>query len=48
MKIYMWGTDRLVGKVIGRYIDLSEIEAFIDNDRSKKSIWGRKCWLPKR
>ena len=35
MNIYVWGTGRLVGKVVGKYIDISDVKAFIDNDRNK-------------
>ena len=34
MNIYVWGTGRLVGKVVGKYIDIKDVKAFIDNDRN--------------
>lgn len=39
MKLFIWGTGRLVGKVVGRYIDINDVAGFIDNDRTKKNIW---------
>ena len=41
MKILVWGTGRLAGKVIGRYVDLENIEAFIDNDTGKEEYMGK-------
>lgn len=46
MTIYIWGTGRLAGKVIGRYIALEEIQGFIDNDISKKEYMGKKVIKP--
>lgn len=46
MKIFVWGTGRLVGKVVGKYIDIEDIEAFIDNDENKKEYMGKSVILP--
>lgn len=46
MKKLIWGTGRLIGKVIGTYIDIESVEAFIDNDASKKEYMGKKVYLP--
>lgn len=46
MKLFIWGTGRLVGKVIGRYIDIGEVEAFVDNDVSQKEYMGKKVISP--
>lgn len=46
MKIYVWGTGRLVGKVIGRYIKTDVIEAFIDNDKNKHEYMGKRVLRP--
>ena len=46
MIIYMWGTGRLVGHVVGQYISLDKIEAFIDNDKSKVEYMGKKVISP--
>ncbi len=46
MKLYIWGTGRLVGKVVGRYIDIDDVEAFIDNDKNKKEYMGKAVYLP--
>ena len=40
MKLYIWGTGRLVGKVVGRSIDIEDVEAFIDNNANKKEYMG--------
>lgn len=42
----VWGTGRLVGKVIGRYIEIDDVTAFIDNDKSKKEYMGKKVLCP--
>ena len=47
MKLFIWGTGRLVGKVVGRYIDIDKVCGFIDNDVLKKIIWGKKYILRK-
>lgn len=46
MKKYIWGTGRIAGKVVGRYIDINEIEGFIDNDQSKHEYMGKKVIHP--
>lgn len=46
MNIYIWGTGRLTGKVLGRYISLDKIKAFIDNDKSKKIYMGKTVMSP--
>ena len=48
MKIYIWGTGRLVGNVIGRYIDIDTIEGFIDNDKTKRAYMGKKVIRPEQ
>ncbi len=46
MKIFVWGTGRLAGKVIGRHIDVEKIEAFIDNNKSIREYMGKKVVTP--
>lgn len=46
MKIYVWGTGRLTGKVIGKYISIEAIEGFIDNDENKHEYMGKKVIRP--
>lgn len=46
MQIYVWGTGRLTGKVIGKYISPDEITAYIDNDKKKKSWQGKPVIEP--
>lgn len=46
MQIFIWGTGRLVGKVVGRYIDIDNIVGFIDNDTSKKEYMGKTVYHP--
>lgn len=48
MIIYVWGTGRLVGHVVGKHISINEIEAFIDNDRNKQEYMGKKVILPEQ
>lgn len=49
MKIYIWGTGRLVGKILGggvKQIGIERIEAFIDNNKSKSEYMGKKVFSP--
>lgn len=46
MKIYVWGTGRLTGKIIGKYIQPTEISAYIDNDEAKISWQGKPVVRP--
>lgn len=46
MQTFIWGTGRLVGKVVGRYIDIENVAGFIDNDRSKKEYMGKTVYHP--
>lgn len=46
MNIYIWGTGRLVGKVLGRYILLDNVEGFIDNNTEKITYMGKKVISP--
>lgn len=47
MKLFVWGTGRLAGKVIGRYICIESVTAFIDNDMNKKEYMNKKVLSPK-
>lgn len=46
MKLFIWGTGRLVGKVVGRYIDIENVSGFIDNDERKTEYMGKKVYSP--
>lgn len=46
MVMLVWGTGRLVGKVVGKYIESDQITAFIDNDKNKKEYMGKKVLRP--
>lgn len=46
MKIYIWGTGRLVGNVVGRYVDMDAVEGFIDNDETKTEYMGKQVIRP--
>ena len=46
MRLFIWGTGRLVGKVVGRYIDLENVSGFIDNDDKKTEYMGKKVYSP--
>jgi len=46
MKLYIWGTGRLAGKVVGRYIYLKQIQAFVDNDKNKRGYMGKPVITP--
>ena len=46
MKIYVWGTGRLAGKVVDRHVALEKIAGFIDNDSSKTEFMGKPVYVP--
>ncbi len=46
MKIYVWGTGRLAGEVVGDWINEEAIIAFIDNDINKKIYMGKEVIRP--
>lgn len=46
MKLFIWGTGRLVGKVVDRYIDIENVSGFIDNDERKTEYMGKKVYSP--
>lgn len=46
MNIYVWGTGRLVGKVVGKYISLSCITGFIDNNKRENVYMGKPVIFP--
>jgi len=46
MGFLMWGTGRLTGKVLDRYVPLDTIDGFIDNDRSKVTFLGKPVISP--
>ena len=46
MKLYIWGTGRLIGKVLGEYIKEEQVTGFIDNDFSKKHFMGKQVFSP--
>lgn len=46
MKIYMWGTGRIAGKVLDVYMKIDDIEGFIDNSGKKDMYMGKKVFKP--
>lgn len=46
MHIYIWGTGRLVGQVVGKHIDINKVDGFIDNDKTKKEHMGKRVFSP--
>lgn len=46
MKLFIWGTGRLAGKVVGRYIKIEDIVAFIDNNEQHAEYMGKKVYRP--
>ncbi|MDE7312843.1 MAG: hypothetical protein K2N87_14675 [Eubacterium sp.] len=47
MRLFVWGTGRLAGKVVGKYIAAESVTAFIDNNPDKKEYMGRQVLSPK-
>ena len=45
-KVYIWGTGRIAGNIIGSDIKLESITAFIDNDINKQLFMGKKVFRP--
>lgn len=41
-KIFIWGTGRLIGKVVGKYISIEEVTGFIDSNKKRINTWGKK------
>ncbi len=46
MKILVWGTGRLVGKVVGRWVALEDVTAFIDNNPNMTEYMGKSVIRP--
>lgn len=46
MKLFIWGTGRAAGNIIGKYIDLNLVEGFIDNAEDKKEYMGKSVFSP--
>ena len=46
MKILIWGTGRAVAHVLKYRVKLDDVEAFIDNDSSKKEFMNRPIITP--
>lgn len=48
MKLYIWGTGRLVGKVLGKYIKEEQVSGFIDNNVNIVNFMGKKVISPQQ
>lgn len=46
MQLYVWGTGRLTGKVLGKYLDVKRVTAFVDNDQKKREWLGKPVISP--
>ncbi len=46
MKLFVWGTGRLAGKVIGRWIKEEEIFGYIDSNPKNREFNGRPVFRP--
>lgn len=46
MKIFVWGTGRLVGHILDVYIPLKEVYAFIDSNPTETTYLGKKVMTP--
>lgn len=46
MNLYVWGTGRLTGKVLGRYLAVEQVTAFVDNDAQKTEWLGKPVIRP--
>lgn len=46
MRLLIWGTGRLTGKVVGRWIKLDDIIGFVDNKLTNDEYMGKKVYKP--
>lgn len=46
MKLYIWGTGRLVGKVVDKYINNENVMGYIDNNKDKNEYLGKPVYSP--
>lgn len=46
VKILVWGTGRIAGKIVGKWIALEDIEAFIDNNTNIREYMGVRVIQP--
>lgn len=46
MKLLIWGTGRLTGKVVGKHIPIEQIQAFIDNSGKEITYMGKPVLKP--
>lgn len=46
MRLLIWGTGRLTGKVVGRWIKLDDIIGFVDNKLTNEEYMGKKVYKP--
>ena len=46
MEVYVWGTGRLTGKVIGSVFSPEKVTAYVDNDKSKSTWQGKEVISP--
>ncbi len=46
MKLYVWGTGRITGKILETLVNPTDVEGFVDNDISKSSYMGKKVYRP--
>ena len=46
MQLFVWGTGRLTGKVLGKYLDVNRVTAFVDNDQKKREWLGKPVISP--
>ena len=48
LTIYIWGTGRLVGKVLGVYLTIDQVAGFIDNNHNIKEYMGKPVYTPEQ
>lgn len=48
MNLFVWGTGRLVGKVVGVCIKIEDVTGFIDNNPEKKEYMGKQVFRPEQ
>ncbi|MCR5798450.1 MAG: TylF/MycF family methyltransferase [Lachnospiraceae bacterium] len=46
MNIFVWGTGRLMGMVVGKMIAIDQIAGFIDNDPGSREYMDKKVYKP--
>lgn len=48
MNIYVWGTGRIAGKIVGKWISIDKVTAFVDRNETINEYMGKRVIRPKQ